>query len=277
MTATKNSSASTSNPTLQILGLSMDCISYREMMDRFDHWIAGNHARAFSVALVNVNCCVSALLDPNVRSVYHRADLRGLDSMPFTYLARLLKNPSSDRLYAPDMMLKLAEHSAERGYKFFLYGGAPGAPEAMSAYLRKKYPNVSVVGMYSPPFRAMSDEEDEEACRMIRESGANILWVGLGSPKQDIWIENHRARLPGMIVIAAGATFDFFAGIIQQAPPWIRSSGFEWLYRLFQDPVRLWKRYTVYNVLFLVALGLETFGLLRLEPSVSPSPKTSLD
>ena len=105
---------------------------------------------------------------------------------------------------------------------------------------------------------------------MIRDSGANIIWVGLGSPKQDVWIEEHRPKLPGTVMIAAGATFDFFAGRIRQAPGWIRASGFEWLYRFSQDPIRLWKRYTVYNILFLFALGLEVFGLLRLQ-SIDPA------
>jgi N-acetylglucosaminyldiphosphoundecaprenol N-acetyl-beta-D-mannosaminyltransferase len=260
------------NAKLRILGINIDCISYREMMDRFDSWIQSDAGSAFTVALINVNCCVSALLDPKIRRVYQHADMTGLDSMPFLYVARALKNPQSSRLYAPDMMLKLAEHSRERGYKFFLYGGASGAPEAMAEYLKRRFPNVQIAGMYSPPFRAITVSEDDNICKMIRDSGANIVWVGLGSPKQDVWIEEHRPKLPGIVMIAAGATFDFFAGRIRQAPGWIRVSGFEWLYRLFQDPIRLWKRYTVYNVLFLFALGLEVLGLLRLGP-VDSAPR----
>jgi len=258
-----------------MLGLDIDCISYTAMMDRFDSFIQSGTPRAFSVALVNVNCCVSALLDRRVRRVYQHADLRGLDSMPFLYLARTLKSRSCDRLYAPDMMLKMAEHSAGRDYRFFLYGGAPDAPEAMAQYLRQRFPDVQIAGMYSPPFRVLSEPEDDQICSMIRQSGANLLWVGLGSPKQDLWIEQHRYKLPGMILIAAGATFDFFAGHIRQAPLWIRKSGFEWLYRLFQDPVRLWKRYTVYNLLFVLAYGLELVGILNLRsPASASSPKS---
>lgn len=263
------------NITLRILGIDIDCISYKEMMDRFDDGIQNGAKQAFSVALVNVNCCVSALLDPKVRHVYQRADMRGLDGMPFLYLARLLKNRNCDRLYAPDMMLEVAKHSAERGYKFFLYGGAADAPALMAKYLRGRFPHLTVAGMYSPPFRALSPVEDDEVCKMIRDSGANILWVGLGSPKQDVWIEQHRPKLPGVVMIASGATFDFFAGRISQAPKWIQSSGFEWLYRLFQDPVRLWKRYTVYNILFMLAWSLELLGLLRLDSTAlvtSPEP-----
>ena len=260
-----------SNPTLRLLGINIDCISYQDMMDRFDSWIQSGSARAFSVALVNVNCCVSALIDPAIRTVYQRADLRGVDSMPFLYVARMLKNPKSDRLYAPDMMLKLAEHAPERGYKFFLYGGAPGAPEQMASFLKDRFPQLQIVGMYSPPFRSLTASEDDEICQLIRESGANVLWVGLGSPKQDVWIEQHLEKLPGIVTIASGATFDFFSGRIRQAPLWIRTSGLEWLFRLFQDPQRLWKRYTVYNLLFVGALLLEIIGILRLGVG-DPSP-----
>ncbi len=119
----------TANAELRILGIKLNCVSYAEMMDRFDAHIHNSAGRAFSVALVNVNCCVSALMDSNVRRVYQNADLRGVDSMPFLYLAKMLKARSADRLYAPDMMLKLAEYSAERNYRFFLYGGSQEAPK----------------------------------------------------------------------------------------------------------------------------------------------------
>jgi N-acetylglucosaminyldiphosphoundecaprenol N-acetyl-beta-D-mannosaminyltransferase len=110
----------------------------------------------------------------------------------------------------------------------------------------------------------LTPEEDETACRAILDSGANIVWVGLGSPKQDVWIARSRERLPGCVLIASGATFDFFSGRIRQAPEWIRTIGMEWMFRLFQDPVRLWKRYTVYNIVFAGAWFLELVGLLRL-------------
>lgn len=250
--------------TIRFLGLNLHCISYEDMFRKFDEWITGPVARGHNVALVNVNCCVSGLLDRNVRTLYQRADLLGIDSMPFLYIARLFRNGQSDRLYAPDMMLATAREAPNRGYRFFLYGGAPGAPEAMSAVLKRASPQLEIVGMLSPPFRELTREEDDSICRIIADSGANIVWVGLGSPKQDVWIERHCQRLPGCVLVASGATFDFFSGRIRQAPKWIRMLGVEWLFRLFQDPVRLWKRYTVYNILFAGALALEVLGVLRL-------------
>ncbi len=251
--------------TIRFLGLNLQCISYQDMFRTFDRWIASRSGHGYTIALVNVNCCVSGLLEKNVRALYQKADLLGIDSMPFLYLARLLRNKESDRLYAPDMMLETAKVAAARGYRFFLYGGAEGAPEAMARKLRSIAPEVPIAGTLSPPFRKLSAEEDAAICRRILDSGANIVWVGLGSPKQDVWIAEHRAKLPGCVLIASGATFDFFSGRIQQAPRWIQASGFEWLFRLFQDPKRLWKRYTVYNLLFLGAFLLEVLGLVRLE------------
>jgi N-acetylglucosaminyldiphosphoundecaprenol N-acetyl-beta-D-mannosaminyltransferase len=256
-------------PTIRFLGLSLHCISYQDTFRKFDEWIGDRTNRGHSVALVNVNCCVSALLDRNVRRQYQQADLLGIDSMPFLHIARLLKNKSSDRLYAPDMMLEAAKQAPSRGYKFFFYGGAAQAPEAMAAYIKKTSPDVQIAGTLSPPFRELTKQEDDQVCRAILESGANIVWVGLGSPKQDVWIAEHCDKLPGCILIASGATFDFFSSRVRQAPWLIRTIGFEWLFRLFQDPARLWKRYTLYNLIFLGALGLELVGLLRLEEPTS--------
>ncbi len=250
--------------TIRFLGLDLHCISYQDMFCKFDEWINAPDGKGHSVALINVNCCVSGLLNRSVRTLYQQADLLGIDSMPFLYLARQFKNRHSDRLYAPDMMLETAREAPKRGYKFFLYGGATGAPEAMSAMLKMISPQLDVVGTFSPPFRELTAEEDGSICRTIAASGANIVWVGLGSPKQDAWIARHCQKLPGCILIASGATFDFFSGRIRQAPRWIRTTGLEWLFRLFQDPIRLWKRYTLYNILFVGALLLELVGILRL-------------
>jgi N-acetylglucosaminyldiphosphoundecaprenol N-acetyl-beta-D-mannosaminyltransferase len=250
---------------IRFLGLSLQCISYRDMFRQFDEWVLQKDTRGHSVAAVNVNCCVSGLLNAEVRTLYQQADLLGIDSMPFLHVARLLKNKHSDRLYAPDMMIETAKVAHARGYKFYLYGGAPGAPEAMTEKLKSIAPDVDIVGILSPPFRSLSPQEDEAICKQILDSEANIVWIGLGSPKQDVWIAQHLEKLPGCILIASGATFDFFSGRIRQAPRWIRTMGVEWLFRLTQDPRRLWKRYTIFNVLFIVALILEIMGILQLD------------
>jgi N-acetylglucosaminyldiphosphoundecaprenol N-acetyl-beta-D-mannosaminyltransferase len=252
---------------MNILGIDMDCLSYGDMHRIFNNWLSDKESRSHSLALVNVNCCVSALFDRQLLRLYNSADIVGIDSMPFLKWARAFYNKNSDRLYAPDVMLEVSSEAKEYGYTFFFYGGSADAPDKMEKYLRERFDGIKVLGKYSPPFRTLSEDEDQAVCDMINKVQPDFLWVGLGSPKQDVWINEHREKIRGTIMVASGATFDFFSGRIKQAPQWIREAGFEWLYRLTKDFRRLWVRYTVYNVIFIVMFGLQVVGLLRFKPA----------
>jgi N-acetylglucosaminyldiphosphoundecaprenol N-acetyl-beta-D-mannosaminyltransferase len=242
---------------MNILGIQMRPLSYAAMFPIYDEWLRDKKARSHSLAVINVHICVSALMNKSLRDIYNMVDLAGIDSMPFLFWARAFYEPDSDRFYAPDLMLQVAAKTQEKGYTFFLYGGFPGAPEKIEEYLKEKFSSVRIVGKYSPPFRELTAQEDEAICRMINKAAPDFLWIGLGSPKQDVWIHEHREKLRGCIIVPSGATFDFFAGRIRQAPSWIRNMGIEWLYRLTQDFRRLWVRYTVYNAIFLIFFVLQ--------------------
>ena len=231
----------------------------------FDQWLLAKRSRSHSIALINVYGSVSALLDRKLREIYQAADFRGIDGMPFLYWARLFHYKKSDRFYAPDLMLEISKKAEEKGYTFYLYGGYPGAVDRIEKYLIDRYQGVQIVGKYTPPFRPLSENEDQELCDQINALQPDFIWVGLGTPKQDFWIAEHREKIFGSIMVASGATFDFFSGRIRQAPGWIRSSGFEWLYRLFQDFRRLWIRYTVYNLIFIVVFLLQITHILRFD------------
>jgi N-acetylglucosaminyldiphosphoundecaprenol N-acetyl-beta-D-mannosaminyltransferase len=246
---------------MNILGINMDCLSYEDMHQIFRDWLSDKESRSHSLALINVNCCVSALFDPPLVDLYNSADIVGIDSMPFLRWARAFYKKGCDRFYAPDLMLEVSSKAKSSGYTFFLYGGAEGAPEKIEEYLCQRFEGIKVVGKYSPPFRTLTEEEDDAACDMINKARPDFLWVGLGSPKQDVWINDHREKIRGTIMIASGATFDFFSGRIKQAPQWIREAGFEWLYRLAKDFRRLWVRYLIYNVVFVIMFGLQLTGL----------------
>jgi N-acetylglucosaminyldiphosphoundecaprenol N-acetyl-beta-D-mannosaminyltransferase len=250
---------------MNMLGINMDCLSYQEMEWLFDRWLADKETQAHSLALVNVNCCVSALFDGSLRDVYNSADMVGIDSMPFLKWARIFYKKDSDRLYAPDIMLQVSKRAKEKGYRFFFYGGYPGAPEKLEAYLRERFDGIEVVGKYSPPFRPLTEEENDAVCEMINEAKPDFLWIGLGSPKQDLWIHEYKHKLKGCIIVPSGATFDFFSGRIKQAPQLIRDLGFEWLYRLMQDFRRLWVRYTVYNIVFVAVFVLQLLGIVKFQ------------
>ena len=250
---------------MNILGINMDCLSYREMGAVFDRWLADKEAPAHSLALVNVNCCVSALFDRQLRDTYNSADMVGIDSMPFLKWARAFYKKDSDRLYAPDIMLEVSKMAKEKGYTFFLYGGFPQAPDKIEAYLKERFAGINVVGKYSPPFRPLTQRENDSICGMINKARADFLWIGLGSPKQDIWIHENKHKLNGCIIVPSGATFDFFSGRIKQAPEIIRYLGFEWLYRLVLDFRRLWVRYTVYNVIFIAVFILQLLRIVKFQ------------
>lgn len=255
---------------MNILGVNMDCLSYKEMYPLFDTWLSDKSSRSHSLALVNVNCCVSALFDTRLRRVYNSADIVGIDSMPFLQWARAFYYKKSDRFYAPDLMLEISSKVKDKGYTFFLYGGTPDAPDKMVAYLKEQFEDVTIVGKYSPPFRPLTEEEDRVVCEMINAARPDFLWVGLGSPKQDLWILEHREKIRGSVLVASGAVFDFFGGNKRQAPKFIRNIGFEWLYRLTQDFRRLWVRYTVYNVIFVVVFILQLLRIVRFADQRQP-------
>lgn len=203
-------------------------------------------------------CTVHTVMETQYNAVYRNsinsAYLKTTDGMPLLWLAKKAGYSQSERIYGPDLMLNLCEISPERGYRHFFYGGAEGVAEQLAKEMQRLYPGLQVAGYYSPPFRALTAEEDELVSQEIRESGANLIWVGLGTPKQDLWMAEHRGKFPG-VMFGVGAAFDFHTGRVKQAPVWMRNSGLEWVYRLFAEPRRLWKRYIVYNSLFLLKLA----------------------
>ena len=235
---------------MNILGINMDCLSYEDMYPIFDRWLFDKTSRSHSLLAVNVNICVSSIFNKKLRDIFNSVDLVGIDSMPFLKWARAFYNKKSDRFYPPDLILEISRKAAEKGYTYFLYGGFPGAPEKIEEFIKSRFDGIKFVGKVSPPFRALSDEEDDAICKMINEARPDFLWVGLGSPRQDIWIHDHLEKIKGAIIIPSGAAFDFYSGRIKQAPKWIRDIGFEWFFRLTQDFRRLWKRYIIYNVIF---------------------------
>lgn len=254
---------------MNILGLDLDCLSYEEMFDIFDNWLEEKNKPSHYISLINVFGAVSALLDQDLKNIYQKANLRGIDGMPFLHWARLFFYKNSDRFYAPDLMLEVSKRAREKNYTFYLYGGYPGAVDQMEIFLTNKFEGLRIVGKFSPPFRPLTEEEDSEFCAEVNKLKPDFFWVGLGTPKQDFWIYDHVNSIKGTIFIPSGATFDFFSGRIIQAPKWIRIIGFEWFFRLTKDFKRLWKRYTLYNLIFIGAFLLQLLGLKKFKSNKS--------
>lgn len=246
---------------VNFIGTDVDIITYQDLFKQCDNWLTDKQARSKHIACVNVNCAVESYLHPEIKEIFNQADISGADSMPFVYWIKFVTGKNCDRLYAPDIILRLCKRAMTNNYRLFLYGGAEGVPEKMKSFLEAKFPGINIVGTYSPPFRKLTIEEDKKICDQINQTHPDFIIVGLGSPKQDKWIQDHLNKIPGTVMIASGAAFDFFSGSIRQAPLLIQRSGFEWLFRLIQDPKRLWKRYTLYNFIFLGNFVLQILGL----------------
>jgi N-acetylglucosaminyldiphosphoundecaprenol N-acetyl-beta-D-mannosaminyltransferase len=176
------------------------------------------------------------------------------DGQPLVWALRLLGHKRAKRVYGPDLMERYCARAAAGGTPIYLYGGrSKDALALLSQNLRERFPGLRIAGGWSPPFRPLSEEERERVIVEIDGSGAKVVWVGTGQPKQELWMSEMRARLAAPLLVGVGAAFDFHAGIVSQAPGWMQRNGLEWLYRLSREPRRLWRRYASQNPRFVVA------------------------
>ncbi len=183
--------------------------------------------------------------------------------MPVVWMLRWQGFKNVQRVYGPDLLQAACARSLETGWRHYFYGGAPQVAEKLKDKLCADYPGLQVVGMESPPFRPLTAEEDEDAVQRIRQARPDIVWVGLGAPRQDFWMAEHLDRLGVPVLVGVGAAFDFLSGAKPQAPLWMRRSGLEWLFRLATEPRRLWRRYLIGNPRFLYLCLLQRLGLKR--------------
>ena len=201
--------------------------------------------------------------DKKLKQVLNHAGMVTPDGVPLVWLCRLQGHKNTRRVYGPDLLLAACERSLTTGWKHYFYGGAPGVAEKLIANLEKRFPGLPVAGFDTPPFRPLTPEEDRAAVEQINASGADIVWVGLGAPKQEYWMAEHLGKVNAPVMIGVGAAFDFHAGVKKQAPRWMQRSGLEWLFRLATEPRRLWKRYLINNPLFIILAILQLTGLKK--------------
>jgi N-acetylglucosaminyldiphosphoundecaprenol N-acetyl-beta-D-mannosaminyltransferase len=194
--------------------------------------------------------------------VVNGADLVTPDGRPLVWALRSLGVRDATQVRGTDLTTHVVERAAREGIPIGLYGGTPDLLETFVRLLERRYPGVRVVCQIAPPFRPLTPEEDETVTKEIRSSGARILFVGIGCPKQERWMATHKERIPA-VMLGVGAAFDFHTGQVRQAPGWMQVAGLEWLFRLLMDPKRLWKRYAKHNPRFVVLFLLELLGRLR--------------
>lgn len=207
------------------------------------------------ICVSNVHTTVTAWKDEAYRAVQNGGILAIPDGGPLSSTGRKRGFAKMRRVTGPDYMLKTIALGLPQGWRHYFYGSTPETLEKMEKALREEYPDIQIAGMYSPPFRALSPEEDGAIVEKINEAAPDFVWVGLGAPKQEIWMHDHQGRVQGLMV-GVGAAFDYTAGNISRAPQWMQKHNLEWLYRLMQDPKRLFKRYFVTNTTYIFEANL---------------------
>ena len=245
---------------IAVLGVHLNSTSYAHATGIILDWSTRRESRY--VCAANVHMLMEAYDSPMYSQIVNSADLVTPDGMPLVWMMRLKGQRDQQRVYGPTLMLHILEAAARENISVGFYGSSPEVLQALTAKLYDRFPNLKVAYSFSPPFRDMTPDEDASAVNEINQSGARILFVGLGCPKQEEWMAEHRGKV-NAVMLGVGAAFDFYAGVKSQAPSWMQKIGLEWFYRLLTEPRRLWWRYLYHNPRFIFLAALDLLGLLR--------------
>ena len=229
--------------------------SYAEVVELCRQWAnersANANALSHYICVTSVHGVILAKDDASFAEILNSADIATPDGMPVVWALRSFGSVGQQRVYGPTLMLHLCRSAAEHGHRIYLYGGRPEVLPLLEERLLRHFPTLRIVGRYSPPFRALTGEEDQQVQEAIRHSAADLVFVGISTPKQERWMFEHRRAFPGVTLIGVGAAFDFHAGCTPQAPQWMQRLGLEWFFRFKTEPRRLWRRYLLLTPRFL--------------------------
>ena len=235
-------------PTCNIMGVNIAAINMEWLLEYLDKNIDLLHGDYICVS--NVHSTVTSFEEPEYCAVQNGGIMAIPDGGPLSTVGRKRGHKNMQRTTGPSLMGEIFKISAKRGYRHFFYGSKQETLDLLEEKLNENYPGIQIVGMYSPPFRPLTDEEDVMVIKMINDAKPDFVWVGLGAPKQEKWMASHQGKIDGLM-IGVGAGFDYYAGNIERAPEWMQKSNMEWFYRLIQDPKRLFNRYLHMNTKFI--------------------------
>jgi N-acetylglucosaminyldiphosphoundecaprenol N-acetyl-beta-D-mannosaminyltransferase len=237
---------------VDVLGVGVSAVHMDQAVAEIMGWI--ERREQHYVCVTGVHGVMESQRDPELLAIHNGSGLTTPDGMPLVWAGRRAGMAHMRRVYGPDLMLAVCRLAAERGWSCYFYGAAEGIPELLAQRLADRFPGLKVAGTLSPPFRPLTSEEDAEVVERINAAAPDILWVGLSTPKQERWMAAYLGRLRVPVMVGVGAAFDMHAGLLPQAPGWMQASGLEWLYRLYREPRRLWRRYLRNNPRFVLAI-----------------------
>jgi N-acetylglucosaminyldiphosphoundecaprenol N-acetyl-beta-D-mannosaminyltransferase len=243
---------------VNVLGVGINPISINQALEAISSWITLR--RPNIICVTPAHSIMDAYHDPDLRTIINSSGLTTPDGMAIVWLMKLRGHGHVERVNGSDLMLEACRSGLPHNWRHYFYGGEEGVAETLVARFITYHPELQVAGTYTPPFRPLTPEEDEEIINTINETEADVVWVGLGAPKQERWMAEHLGKIEAPVMIGVGAAFDFLSGRKPQAPRWIQRSGFEWLFRLATEPKRLWPRYRQYP-LFVWLVLLQLLGL----------------
>ena len=236
--------------TANVIGYPIDALNWEIAISRILNWAERRESR--SINICNTHSLVTARDDAEFGAVLEAADMNTADGAPVAWFMRLTGERTQQRINGPDLMWRCCEAlNHPRSPSIFLYGNTEGTNEKLTSVLRRSFPHLKVAGCISPPYRPLTDQETARDIAAIEQSGAGIVWVSLGCPKQEKWMYANKKKLRA-VMIGVGAAFDYHAGTIKRAPKWMQHAGLEWLHRLSSEPRRLWRRYLYNNSQFTV-------------------------
>jgi N-acetylglucosaminyldiphosphoundecaprenol N-acetyl-beta-D-mannosaminyltransferase len=246
---------------VNVLGVGVSAINEPQAVELIGAALRGR--RKGYVCVTGVHGVMEAQQDAEFRRILNGAFLNTPDGMPMVWAGKLDGRGGMDRVYGPDLMLAVCDWTRANGFTHFFYGGAEGVAEQLRRRLEEKFPGIKVAGTYTPPFRALTREEEDELVARVNGLKPDIIWVGLSTPKQERFMAEYLPRLDTTLMFGVGAAFDFHTGRVRQAPRWVQRSGLEWLFRLACEPRRLWRRYLRNNPLFLGKFFCQLTGLKK--------------
>ncbi len=244
-----------------VLGVGVSAVNMDTASRTIFDWI--DRGERHYVCVSGVHGVMESLRSPDLRRIHNAAGMVTPDGMPLAWLLKRAGFRDSDRVCGPELMPKLFVEGQERGDRHYLYGGSPRALELLRQKLHALAPDAHIVGAHSPPYRPLTPQEDVDIVEAINATRANVVWVGLSTPKQERWMAEHRDRLTAQVLIGVGAAFDIHAGLVKRAPAFLRRTGLEWTYRLILEPRRLWRRYFSSNPRFVALILMQKMGLYR--------------